>query len=210
MNKLVKDYLASNHEVLKNIIQSISFPIIIPTQNVFHDIISCVFEQQIHYRSSKKIFQKILDRASITQLTTDNFSIFEEKGIGNVKLSIHKFETIGRLYHFFDQNKTNWSTMTDDEIRQSLSQIKGIGNWTIDMILLYTLERPNIFPADDYHLKKIMTRLYAIDSTSKMKNQLHSIAEKWSPYQSFAVMYLLDWKEMLKRKGGNNVTTLFT
>ncbi|MEO1653926.1 MAG: DNA-3-methyladenine glycosylase 2 family protein, partial [Bacteroidota bacterium] len=77
-------------------------------------------------------------------------------------------------------------------------KIKGIGVWTVDMILLFTLKRPNIFPADDYHLKQLMTSLYQLDPKSRLKAQMRAVAEKWSPYQSLAVLYLLDWKVLTK------------
>ena len=111
---------------------------------------------------------------------------------------MNKYETLGRILVFFDENKLNWSEMTDNDIRKVFSQIKGIGTWTIDMVLLYTLERPDIFPADDYHLKKIMCNLYDIHTTSKIKAQLKSISEYWSPHKSLAVKYLLAWKKSVR------------
>lgn len=96
---------------------------------------------------------------------------------------------------FFIKNKLDWNTLSDDAIRQHLSSIKGIGNWTIDMILLYTLGRPDVFPYDDFHLKQIMTRVYGLDSSSKLKAQMLEIASLWGNHRSLAVKYLLSWKE---------------
>ena len=115
-------------------------------------------------------------------------------------MSMNKYETLKRALDFFDENKLNWSEMSDEEVQKILSQIKGIGTWTIDMILLYTLQRPDIFPADDYHLKKIMCNLYDINTTSKIKAQLKAVSEYWSPHKSLAVKHLLAWKAFQKIK----------
>jgi DNA-3-methyladenine glycosylase II len=59
--------------ILANIIAHIELPIINSTNDVFHDLMSCIIEQQIHYRSTKRIFSKALERANIEHLTLDNF-----------------------------------------------------------------------------------------------------------------------------------------
>ncbi|MEM8524248.1 MAG: hypothetical protein AAGG68_06380 [Bacteroidota bacterium] len=184
-------YLLQKDEILAKIIAQVPLPIIESTQNVFHDLLSCIIEQQIHYRSSKKRFQRLLERAAIENLTISNFEQFEQKALSEVKLSMQKFNTIAAIVEFFEQQNIDWQAMKDEEVRANLSQIKGIGTWTIDMILLYTLERPNIFPADDYHLKKMMLQNYPIDASARIKSQMKAMAEKWSPYQSTAVKYLL-------------------
>ena len=198
MNQQIRNHLASNDDILKNILNHIPLKEIETTHNVFHDLMSCIIEQQIHYRSTKKTFQKILDEASIEVLNIQNFPLLEERGFQNLKLSMRKYETINRVVEFFEQNDVDWQKKEDVEVRRLLSQIKGIGPWTVDMILLYTLERPNIFPVDDYHLKKIMIKLYEIDTTPRVKDQLKAITEKWHPYKSFGVKYLLAWKDHQK------------
>jgi len=69
----------------------------------------------------------------------------------------------------------------------------------VDMILLYTLQRPDVFPYDDFHLKQIMTSLYGLDSKLKLKAKMIEISEKWGNQKSLAVLYLLDWKNYQKR-----------
>lgn len=199
MDESIHKHLAKNDDVLKGISKVITLSSIENTQQVFHDLMSCIIEQQIHYRSTKKVFQKMMDAADLKILSVENFSVFEEKGFTNTKLTIKKQETILRIVDFFEQNKVDWKKLDETEIRKILSQIKGIGTWTIDMILLYTLEKPNIFPADDYHLRLMMTKLYNIDTSARVKAQQKAIAENWAPYKSYGVRYLLDWKNFQKK-----------
>ncbi len=200
MNELISHHLASNDVILAEIIDTISLPETDRTGDVFHDLMSCIIEQQIHYRSTKKTFQKLLAAADIDRLTVANFSILEEKALPKVKLSTQKYETLVRILAFFQANDLDWEAMEDKEVRTQLSTIKGVGPWTIEMILLYTLGRPDIFPADDYHLKQFLVGLYEVDTSSRVKAKLKAIGARWSPYQSTGVRYILAWKAFLKNK----------
>ncbi|MCU0326449.1 MAG: hypothetical protein MUF45_14535 [Spirosomaceae bacterium] len=188
-----------NDPVLKPIIEIIPEPQIESTKNVFSDLMSCILEQQIVYRSTKKIFQKMLDSAQITELTPDNFEEFEKTALTNTKLSMNKYETIERVVDFWQTNNIDWFLLSDKEVKGHLGSIKGIGVWTIDMILLYTLQRPNVFPYDDFHLKQIMVNLYGLNPDSQLKKQMLEISERWSEQKSLAVKYLLAWKEYNKK-----------
>jgi len=92
----------------------------------------------------------------------------------------------------------DWKLLQDAEITTRLSTIKGIGKWTIDMILLYTLQRPHVFPHDDFHLKQIMVSLYGLDPNVKLKAQMINISKQWLEQKSLAVLYLLAWKQFKK------------
>ncbi|MEY3238890.1 MAG: hypothetical protein RIR11_328 [Bacteroidota bacterium] len=193
-------YLSNADDQLKQIIEVVPKPEIISTNDVFHDLMSCILEQQIHYRSTKKIFQKMLQSAHIERLTLDNFPEFEKTAFANSKFAIGKLETIEQMIEFFTANKINWALLSDKEVVEKLSSIKGIGKWTIDMILLYTLERPNVFPYDDFHLKEIMVKRYGLNPNVKLKAQMLEIAEVWGEHKSLAVKYLLAWKAFNKTR----------
>ena len=163
---------------------------------IFHDLIACILEQQIPYRSTKKTFEKLLLRAGISILTPDNFEQFERDGLATVKLTANKIETLQHVVDSWSLLPKNWEQLSDTEVRSTFKQVKGIGPWTVDMLLLYTLQRDNIFPADDYHLKQIMSKLYGLDSKSKLKAQMKEVASVWEPHASKAVLYLLEWKRI--------------
>lgn len=194
MHHALQELAATDNE-LEKIIARIIVPEVRSTQNVFHDLMSCIIEQQIHYRSTKKTFQKLLSHSEITQLTTDNFPIFEAVGLQKANLSIKKWETIQRTLDFFNESEIDWFGATDNEVRNTLKGIGGIGPWTQDMILLYTLERPNIIPYDDYHLKEIMTKVYGLNPNSRLKAQMKSIGTNWHPHGSVATRILFEWKK---------------
>lgn len=192
----INSYLSEKDLVLEKIIESIDLPEIESTHNVFNDLLSCVIEQQIQYRSTKNIFRNLLHKADLKEVTIGTFEQFDRYALIDTKLSMKKQETIHELVDYFSQHSHDWSSLKDEHIEEILSSIKGTGDWTIKMILLYTLQRNDIFPYSDFHLKKIMTEKYAI--TSKLKKNMVEIADQWKPYSSFATRYLLEFKKQNK------------
>jgi DNA-3-methyladenine glycosylase II len=200
MNLANEKILAEADPILEKVILEVPKPSIASTKDVFHDVMSCIIEQQIHYRSKKRIFAKALERAGIEQLTLDNFHLLETHSLSQIKLATGKYETMLNFIAYWSSNSLDFHQLTDEEVTSQLSSIKGIGKWTIDMMLLYTLERPNIFPYDDFHLKQVMVSLYHLDSKVKLKAQMLAVAEKWGNQKSLAVLYLLDWKNAQNKK----------
>jgi DNA-3-methyladenine glycosylase II len=196
MNIINENILAKNDPILEKIISQVAKPSIISTKDVFHDVMSCIIEQQIHYRSTKKIFANVLKRANIEHVTLDNFHLIEKYGLSEIKLAMGKYETIVSFIEYWSNNSLDFNLLSDEEVIAELSSIKGIGKWTIDMILLYTLERPDVFPYDDFHVKEIMIKLYGLNPKVKLKAQMLEIAEKWDNQKSLAVLYLLEAKKV--------------
>ena len=199
MQKEIISYLVKHDPVMKQVTEDVVWPEIASTQNVFYDLIGCVIEQQIHYRSSRKVFAKLLAKASLKELSPDNFEVLEEKALNDLKLSMKKYETLAEVVDFFLGHSPDWANMSDKEVSKTLGAFPGVGQWTVDMILLYTLERPDIFPASDYHLRLVMQQLYGIGS-KRITKEMKKIAGSWSPYQSYGTKYLLAWKQTHKQQ----------
>lgn len=190
--------LAASDPILKKITESLPPLEIEKDGQVFHDVMSCIIEQQIHYRSTKKVFQKMLAKSKLTILTPKNFTEFE-KSFKDVKLSEKKYATIANILEFWDLNKIDWTSASNEEIYQKLGSINGIGKWTIEMILIYTLQRPDIFAFDDFHIKQIRVKLYKLDPKIRLKVQMTEIANLWIPHRSFAFRYLIEWKNQFSK-----------
>lgn len=189
--------LFPNDPVVQSLSEQLDLPALISTGDVFHDLMSCLVEQQIHYRSTKKIFAKALERAGLERVSLDNFDAFEADGLAPLALSAAKCASILRAVEHFSGPTPTWNTLSDHEVRAWLKQIPGVGPWTQDMILLYTLERPNVFPADDYHLKLILTARYALNPKARLRAQMLDVAARWDGRSSLAVRYLLEAKRVL-------------
>src|SRR5436190_5188289 len=83
--------------------------------------------------------------------------------------------------------------MSDDEILARLTEVRGIGRWTVEMLLLFDLGRPDVWPVDDYGVRKGFARIFARRKLPTPK-QLMKFGEKWRPYRSLAAWYL--WRAL--------------
>ena len=80
--------------------------------------------------------------------------------------------------------------MHDEEVIANLTQIRGVGKWTAEMILIFTLKRPDVFSLGDLGLRNAITQLYGITNREKMLE----LSEKWRPNRSTACWYL--WRSL--------------
>ena len=82
--------------------------------------------------------------------------------------------------------------LSDEELIQLLTEIKGVGKWTVEMILMFALQRENVFAVDDLGIQQKMCSIYNIDATNKkeMKLKMEIISKRWSPYRTYACRYL--------------------
>lgn len=85
------------------------------------------------------------------------------------------------------------AAQSDQEIIQTLTQIKGIGPWTVQMLLIFRLQRPDVLPVDDLGIRKAMQRLFQLDDLPK-KDRMIDLAKPWEPYRSIACWYL--WRSL--------------
>ena len=86
--------------------------------------------------------------------------------------------------------------MTDEEVIEYLTPIKGVGRWTVEMLLMFTMGREDVFAVDDLGIQNAMCALYGIDKANKkkMKAEMLEIAGPWSPYRTYACLHL--WKAL--------------
>ena len=105
-------------------------------------------------------------------------------------LSRQKIEYIKSTAKFFIETKytnNNLSSMEDDDLKNKLITIKGIGPWTIDMILIFSLGRPDVFPVGDLAIRKGFNILFKKEHTEK---QMINEAQNWKPYRTIFSWYL--------------------
>jgi DNA-3-methyladenine glycosylase II len=98
-----------------------------------------------------------------------------------------------------DLETMDWSGMSEEDIIAFLTQIKGVGKWTVEMLLMFSLGRTDILPVDDLGIQQGIKRLYALEETGKeLKKRMIEIAEPWRPYRTYACRYLWRFKDQNK------------
>ena len=189
-----KVYLSNKDKVLKRIIDQFPKQSLKLNDNSFHALVNSIIGQQISVSAANSMKSKLFSiKKNITPRTLKNFRNSQLKKCG---LSKQKILYIINISEFFINNKKFIKEIksTDEEIiREKLIEIKGIGNWTIDMFLLFTHGSSNIFPSGDLGFIKAISKHYKKDLPLADKYLL-SLFKKWTPYSSIATWYL--WKSL--------------
>ena len=160
------------------------------TKNIFLSLIRSIISQQISTKAAFSVhtkFKALYPENKISPKTILGSTDLQLKSAG---LSRQKIEYIKSTAKFFIETKytnKNLSSMEDDELKQKLITIKGIGPWTIDMILIFSLGRPDIFPVGDLAIRKGFNILFNKEHTEK---QMINEAKNWSPYRTIFSWYL--------------------
>jgi len=169
-------------------------------KNVHLHIISFITSQQLSTKVAAVIYARFLNLFSKKIPSPQDVLDIPFDTLRGIGLSNSKTNYVRNVCQFFIENKVTDSKlhkMEDEELIEFLVQIKGIGRWTAEMILMFTLGRPDVFAVDDLGIQKAMTKLYKLDATNKkeMKNKMLQISEKWKPYRTYACRYLWQWKD---------------
>jgi len=189
----------SKDKVLKSLLSDVlpSFP---PSKgDVYLDLVEAIVYQQISIKAAKSIFDRITGFFGGEIPKPDELSMVGHDELRGLGLSNQKARYLHNIAVFFDAHQydhVDFIAMNDDEIISLLTEIKGVGVWTAQMVLIFSLARPDVFPADDYGVESAMVNLYGLVTTSKKKliNQMQSAASNWAPYRTYGTLLLWGWK----------------
>ena len=189
-----KIYLSNKDKVLKKLIQTYKNEYLNINSNYFHSLINSIIGQQISVSAAESMKTKFFKlKKNITPITVTKLSIVDLRKCG---LSRQKILYIRNISKFFLQNKKfikNISEYSEEEIYKNLIEIKGVGNWTIHMFLMFSYGSSNIFPTGDLGLLKSISKLYNIPLPIS-ERKLKLLNKKWSPFCSQATWYL--WRSL--------------
>lgn len=162
--------------------------------SLFDDLLRSIVSQQLSTSAAATIHARFLalfdDQSSISN-HLPSISIEELRSVGLSYQKANYIQNVVRHFDEFNLYDTDWNQWTDEAIIQELTQIKGVGKWTVEMILMFSLHREDVLPLDDLIVRNNMISLYEVKSEKKqLITDLTQIAESWRPYRSYACRYL--------------------
>ena len=189
-----KSYLSNKDKVLKKLIQTYKNEYLNLNSNYFHSLINSIIGQQISVSAADSMKTKFFKlKRNITPQTVSKLRTTDLRKCG---LSRQKILYIRNISKFFLQNKKfikNINKSSEEEIYNNLIEIKGVGNWTIHMFLMFSYGSSNIFPTGDLGFLKAISKLYKVQLPIS-ERKLKLLYKKWSPYSSQATWYL--WRSL--------------
>ena len=189
-----KQYLSNKDKILKKLIQTYKNEYLNLNSNYFHSLINSIIGQQISVSAADSMKTKFFKlKRNITPQTVSKLRTTDLRKCG---LSRQKILYIRNISKFFLQNKKfikNINKSSEEEIYNNLIEIKGVGNWTIHMFLMFSYGSSNIFPTGDLGFLKAISKLYKVQLPIS-ERKLKLLYKKWSPYSSQATWYL--WRSL--------------
>ena len=189
-----KQYLSNKDKILKKLIQTYKNEYLDLNSNYFHSLINSIIGQQISVSAADSMKTKFFKlKRNITPQTVSKLRTTDLRKCG---LSRQKILYIRNISKFFLQNKKfikNINKSSEEAIYNNLIEIKGVGNWTIHMFLMFSYGSSNIFPTGDLGFLKAISKLYKVQLPISEK-KLKLLYKKWSPYSSQATWYL--WRSL--------------
>ena len=185
---------------LKKIIELQEPYILAKRKNVYLHLCTSIMSQQLSTKVADVFHRRFLNlyqgkTPTVQQIADTPFETLRGIGLSNAKANY-----VLNVCRFFMEEKITDAVlykMSNEELVKYLSQIKGVGQWTVEMILMFTLGREDVFPVDDLGIQQAICKLYGVDGTNKkmMKEKMLTISKRWSPYQTYACRYLWGWKD---------------
>lgn len=164
------------------------------SQDLYFDLIRSIVFQQLSGKAATTIHNRFLQLFPEEYPYPETVQSMEIEDLRAAGLSRQKATYIQNVADFFVQEniaENYWDKKSDEEIIEILTQIKGVGKWTVQMILMFSLHRPDVFPVDDLGIQKGIIQLYGVtEKGNALKKRMLEIAEPWRPYRTYASWYL--------------------
>lgn len=159
-----------------------------------------IMSQQLSVKVAEVIFRRFLElygkrEPAPEQIVNTPHETLRGIGLSNAKVTYIKNVAQFAIDNGMDSKKLG--KMSNEEVIEYLTPIKGVGRWTVEMLLMFTLGREDVFAPDDLGIQNFMINNYKLDNSNKkrFKDDMLRISAKWSPYRSFACLHMWNWKD---------------
>jgi len=163
-------------------------------------LIASIISQQLSTKVAKIIFLRFLDLYAGKEPTCMQVLATDPTVLRGIGLSNSKVNYVQNVATFFIENKVTDKqlyTMPPEQVIELLTQIKGVGKWTVEMLLMFSLGQEDVFAVDDLGIQQAMIKLYKIkfESKKELRTKMLKKSLSWSPYRTYACLHLWQWKD---------------
>ncbi len=169
-------------------------------KNIPIRLIASIVSQQLSTKVAKIIFDRFLGLYNGKEPSCEEVLAIDPAVLRSIGLSNSKVAYVQNVAQFFLDHgimDKQLYKMEPEAVIELLTQIKGVGRWTVEMLLMFSLGHENVFAVDDLGIQQAMIKLYKIKFETKKELQLKMLkkSESWSPFKSYACLHLWKWKD---------------
>ncbi len=193
----IKSHLKKDKK-LKKIIDRIAIEPPKPRTDLYLSLLRAIAGQQLSVKAAATIWGRVLNLFPNNYPSPEAVLLMDTEKLRGAGLSYQKAGYLKNIAQFSLDETLDYKKLkrkSDNELIDYLTQIKGVGRWTVEMILMFSLVRENILPLDDLGIQNAIKKIYALNTTGKqLKLEMEQIAHPWQPYRTFASMFL--WRSL--------------
>jgi len=188
--------LTQKDDVLKRIISEFGLPIIQKREEGFASMCHIILEQQVSIASAKVAYEKLVNLVGeVDPFTIHNATDEDLRSCGISRQKTIYLKDVAQRVIRKELSFTSLPMKTEQQIRNELIQIKGVGNWSIDVYLMFCMQSQDIIPLGDIAIKNTLMELYNCQSEEEML----AISSNWKPFRTLASFII--WHYYLKKRG---------
>ncbi|WP_220466369.1 DNA-3-methyladenine glycosylase family protein [Dyadobacter psychrotolerans] len=184
---------------LKYIIATYGYPVLWSRPNTFESLVHIILEQQVSLASALAAINKLRQR--VPEISPANVLALSDTELRECYFSRQKTVYVRHLAEAINSGKIDlarFENQEDEEIRKDLTELKGIGNWTVDIYLIMILHRTDIFPLGDLAVLNAVKKVKSLNVTAT-REEIVRISAQWKPHRTVACMIL--WHYYLSKPG---------
>ncbi len=186
-------------KALKKVIDKVGVIKTGKNQDLFIALLSAIVSQQLSVKAADTIWGRFEALFKDGIPTAKAVLKLSDDKLRSVGLSYQKAGYLKNIATFSIEQTLDYKLLkkkTDDELVEYLVQIKGVGRWTVEMLLMFSLNREDVFPKDDLGIQNGMKKLYGLTSEKKaLLKEMEEIAEAWRPHRTLACRYIWRYKD---------------
>lgn len=169
-------------------------------KNVYLHLCSSIMSQQLSTKVAAVIYGRFINLYKSKKPAPQQIIDTPIETLRGIGLSYAKANYVYNVCRFFIAEKitdAKLDKLSNEELIKYLSQIKGVGQWTVEMILMFTLGREDVIALDDLGIQQGIQKLYQLEDLNKrsLKEKMLQISDNWKPYRTYACRYLWGWKD---------------
>ncbi|MEP7106401.1 MAG: DNA-3-methyladenine glycosylase 2 family protein [Ferruginibacter sp.] len=190
----------SKDKHLKKIIAVQQPFVLVKRKDVYLDLCASIMSQQLNTKVAAVIFNRFLNLYENQKPVPQQIVDTPVETLRSIGLSYAKANYVQNVCRFFIEQKitdAKLHKLSNEDLIKYLSQIKGVGQWTVEMILMFTFGREDVFALDDLGIQNSIKKLYKLKDLDKkaFKEKMLKLSQKWKPYRTYACRYLWGWKD---------------
>lgn len=178
---------------IKEIIDKYEYPSLTTRDDMFFTLIRSIVGQQISVKAADTVWEKLVDKAQ--EIRPEIIFGMDKIEMRNCGLSERKVEYMKSASEKWinGYDEIDWNNLSNEMVINKLIEIRGIGIWTAEMILIFTLMRPDVFPMGDIGAIRALEKIY--NKGERMtKKEIEEVAITWKPWRTIATWYL--WRSI--------------